>query len=131
MMLGAYFRIQVKNTSGATSGAVTVKGKRWKPSSTDGSYEAESTEQTFLNAASIASGGFANGTAFDNTATGTGYYGASLSVSITGGTAAGDYEVWLQHSTDAGVTWPADGEGILLGVFNVAASTTKIFDITF
>jgi len=130
-MLGPHWRVQVYNGTGAVSGAITVKGLRWKPNATDGSKAFEGTEQTFLTAVSLASVTWVSGTSISNIAVGEGYYGASLRIEITGGTAAGDYTVILQHSTDGGVTWPNNGEGVLLGVFNVAASTAEIMMVEF
>ncbi len=130
MMLGANWRIVVKNATGATSGAVSVKGKRWKPNSS-GEYDPENTEQTFFSVSTITSGSYSTGSGVSNDAAGENYYGATMAVSITNGTSAGDYEVWLQTSTDGGTTWPNNGAGTLLGVFNVAASSTGTFDIKF
>ena len=126
--LGPYFRLGIKNNSSVTSGTSTVKGKRWKPG-TSGEYLPETTEQTFFSG-TIISGSYSFGTGLDNSTLG--YYGSSLSVSLNNlDTAAGDFEVWLQQSTDGGITWPANGEGILLGIFNVAASTTEVVNISF
>lgn len=124
--LAANWRIQVKNATGATSGAVSAKGKRWKPG-ISGEIDHEDTEQTFLSVASIASGAFAapSNPGISNDGAGEGYYGAQLSISITNGSSAGNYEIYLQHSSDGGTTWPDDGEGELIGVIAVDVSATK------
>jgi hypothetical protein len=124
--LAANWRIQVKNATGQTSGAVSIKGKRWKPGSS-GEIDHEDTEQTFLSVASIASGAFAapSNPGISNDGTGEGYHGVQLSISITNGSSAGNYEIYLQHSSDGGTTWPDDGEGELIGVIAVDVSATK------
>ncbi len=128
-ILGPTWRIQVYNGSGATSGAITVKGKRWKPNSSDGRADYEDTEQTFFNVASLANATYSSGSAISNDATTEGYYGVALSISITGSTATGEYRVYLQRSTNGGTTWPDNAGGDLVGVFEVTASTTEKFDV--
>jgi hypothetical protein len=130
-VLAAHWRIQVKNATGATSGAVSVKGKRWKPG-ISGEIDHEDTEQTFLSVASIASGAFAapSNPGISNDGAGEGYHGVQLSVSIANGSSAGNYELYLQHSSDGGTTWPSDGEGELIATVNVGASATKLTSLT-
>lgn len=123
--LGNYWRLQVKNTTGATSSATasTIKGRRWKPG-TNGEADFEASETTFLSQGSIASGGFASGTAYDNDGSGAGYYGLSGMVTIVNGSSAGNYEVRIQFSPDGGTTWPDNGAGIPVAVIYCGASAT-------
>jgi hypothetical protein len=127
--LAAHWRIQVKNATGATSGAVSVKGKRWKPGAS-GEIDHETSEQTFATAASINSGAYLTGSTIGNDGAGEGYHGVQLSVSIANGSSAGNYELYLQHSSDGGTTWPSDGEGELIATVNVGASATKLTSLT-
>jgi hypothetical protein len=122
--LAANWRIQIKNSTGATSGAVSVKGKRWVPGSS-GEINFEDSEQTFASDTTIASGAYLSGSSISNDGVGEGYHGVQLSISITNGSSAGNYELYLQHSSDGGTTWPDAGEGELIGVVNVGASATK------
>lgn len=124
--LGAYFRFQIKNTTGAASSstASTIKGKRWKPAS-DGSADYENTEQTLFTVSSISSGGYGSGSGFDND-TSAGYYGATLQIKIVNGTSAGYYEVRIQRSTDGGTTWGDNGTGDPVAVIYCGASATVV-----
>lgn len=122
--LGNYWRIQVKNATAATSSATasTVKGKRWKPG-TSGEADYEASEQTFFSGGSIAAGGYGTGSAFDNDSS-AGYYGMAGLITIVNGTAAGNYEVRIQQSSDSGTTWPDDGGGELIATVYAGVSST-------
>ena len=122
--LGNYWRFQVKNVTGSASGATasTIKGQRWKPGSA-GEADYEGSEQTFLSEASIASGGYANGTAYNNDSS-AGYYGLAGLITIVNGTSAGNYEVYIQQSPDGGTTWPDDGLGELIMTIYAGVSAT-------
>lgn len=122
--LGNYWRFQVKNTTGGASSATasTIKGERWKPG-TAGEADYEGSEQTFFSNGSISSGGYANGTAYDND-TSAGYYGLAGLITIVNGSSAGYYEVYIQQSPDGGTTWPDNGAGELVDTIYAGASTT-------
>ena len=123
--LGNYWRLQIKNTTGGASSATatTVTGRRWKPGAS-GEADFEASETTFLTQGSIASGGVASGTAYDNDAAGEGYYGLAGLVTIVNGSSAGNYEVRIQFSPDGGTKWPDNGLGIPVAVIYCAASAT-------
>ena len=124
MGIPVYWRLQLKNTTGATSSstASTVKMKRWKPGSS-GEVDHEASETTALSQASITSGGYASGTAYDNDSS-AGFHGGDFAVKIVNGASAGYYELRLQISTDGGTTWPDNGKGIPTWVGYVGASAT-------
>jgi hypothetical protein len=118
-MLPANYRITVKNETGNTSGAVSVKIKRRKITSAAAvTYD---TEATVFSAASITAGAHdqANATAQSNTGD---WMAFDWVASVANGTSLGDYSIWLEVSTDGGTTWPTAGESELLGVINVAVS---------
>jgi len=122
--LGNYWRIQVKNATGATSSATatTIKAKRWKPGAS-GEADYEASEQTLFSGGSIASGGYGTGPAFDNDSS-AGYYGMAGLATIVNGTSAGNYEVRIQQSSDGGTTWPDDGGGELICTVYAGVSST-------
>lgn len=119
-----YYRFQLKNTTAGTSSATasTVKMRRVKPA-TDGSADYEGSEQSALSGGSIASGGYANGSGYDNDVS-AGYLGADLFITVVNGTSAGYYELRMQASTDGGTTWPDNGKGEAVWVGYVGASAT-------
>lgn len=123
--LGNTWRFHVKNATGGVSSATasTIKGKRWKPGSA-GEADYEASEQTLFSNGSIASGGYANGSANDNDVSGAGYYGLAGLITIVNGSSAGYYEIYIQQSSDGGTTWPDNGQGELVAVVYAAASAT-------
>lgn len=129
--LGPYWRITLKNATGATGSATasTIKGKRWKPDA-NGGVDWDDTEQSFVSVSSLGSGSYSNGTSFSNDAAGEHYWGVTLAFHIVNGTSAGNWEVWLQHSTDGGTTWPTNGQGELVHVVYAGASATVDDSIT-
>lgn len=120
--LGRHWRIQIKNATGGTSGAITVDLRRWKPGSS-GEKSFEASEQAAIDIASLSSGGYSNSSTFDNSSDG--YWGFNGTVAITNGSSAGNYELYVQTSTDGGTTWPSDGEGELIDTFYRTASQNK------
>ena len=125
-MLPRNWRIVVENRTTVTSGAVSVRVRRKKiASDLSITYDAEAT---VFSAASITNGTFdtAGSTAQDNSGGAASWQSMDWIISVANGTAAGDYAVWLQASTDGGTTWPTNGESELLDVINVAASTTEL-----
>jgi hypothetical protein len=122
-MLPANYRLTVKNETGATSGAVSVKIKKSKLSSAAAvSYDSEVTAFSATSIASLAHDQ-TNTTAQSN-ATGD-WMGFDYFITVANGTGAGIYSLWLEISTDSGTTWPTAGESELLDSINVAASTTE------
>jgi hypothetical protein len=122
-MLPANYRLTVKNETGATSGAVSVKIKRNKFSSAAAAtYDSEASAFSAASIASLAHDQ-TNMTAQSN-ATGD-WMGFDWFITVANGSSAGFYSLWLEVSTDGGTTWPTAGESELLDTINVAASTTE------
>jgi hypothetical protein len=110
-MLPRNYRITALNDTGA-SVDITVTARRWK-FGTGGAAEYEAAEATLLTASAVADAALATGTAQDNSADG--YIGASLHVATTGTGTANVVTIFLEVSTDGGVTWPTAGDGIPVG----------------
>lgn len=133
-MLGPTYRIQVLNESGqaingAGSGDVTVKAKRHKWPS--GVYTLEGSEAELLNiSASLADGAVASGTTQDNTSNL--YEGGTFECEVVhdNASANGPVTILLQRSTDGGTTWPDDGAGDVLTVFDFSTNETKRHVVT-
>lgn len=93
-------------------------------------YGSSEQSVTVTSWVSLAAGSRGRSAAVDNSSDL--YHAATLEITWKHGTSptAGGYiEVWLEGSTDAGSTFPGDG-GILLGFFEVAASTSaQIFSV--
>jgi hypothetical protein len=122
-MLPATVRYQVQNATGVAFGAadtLTLTGKHLQVTPSTGAMDFTS-QMTPLAAASgnsLASGGFVNSAAIDTTAGGTqkclqGDF--LLLATITTATPAGNLNVYMQESPDGGTTWPANGQGQLIG----------------
>lgn len=119
-MLGTYFRYQVYNGTGVTV-TVTIDEIRWKYAS-DGSLTF-SAEQTPISASAITTLAYGNSSGVSNSSDK--YVGAHLTALFdVSSSATGHVLVYLQRSTDAGTTWPSDGQGVLLGGYYFAASST-------
>lgn len=119
-MLGNRYRFRVTNTQNQAI-TVTLKGRLWKFSSTGAlSY---SGEVTSISAVSVAaSTGTALSTDVDNSVDL--YIGADLTLSCTAAAATnstGTVAVWLERSTDGGITWPSSTQGEFVGAYTVTA----------
>lgn len=121
-MLGHWYRYQVYNGTGVSVTA-TVKDRRWKWAS-DGA-RTDAAESTPINAASVGAGAYGVSSNVDNSADK--YLGAHLTVTFApASSATGTVALYLQRSTDGGATWPADGQGVLIGSITFAASSTSV-----
>lgn len=121
-MLGDYFRYQVYNGTGVTV-TVTIDEKRWKFGS-DGSLTF-SAEQTPISASGVTTLSYGNSSGINNASDK--YIGAHLTVLFdVASSATGQVVVFLQRSTDAGTTWPSDGQGELVGAYYFNASSTDV-----
>lgn len=122
-MLGHTYRFQAYNDAGASCN-VTIKGRRWKFSST-GALSFEASEATPFAAADVADGAAGNGTTQDNSSNA--YLGGEFLVTgvIAAGSPSGNVSIYLQRSTDAGSTWPDDQTGELVAVLPFTATGTK------
>ena len=120
--LGNYYRWQVYNGTGGTV-TVTLDVMQWKYG-TDGSITF-SAESTPISASAVTTAAYGNSSGVDNSSNK--YIGAQItalfdvSASLTGAVS-----VFLQQSTDAGATWPSDGQGLLVGSYYFNASSTDI-----
>lgn len=119
-MLGHTWRLRASNTQNQAI-TVTVKARYWKFAS-DGSIT-WSTEQTLINAASVAAttGTTASSTIDNSTDK---YLGMELTASFTAASATngtGTVALTLERSTDAGTTWPTQDRGIHVGAETLVA----------
>lgn len=125
-MLPPSYRISLQNvtsSAGATF-AATVRARRWKYD-TDGSLVIESSEATIDAPTGVATGSFGFGTAESNTTTK--WLGAWLTITVTpSASTTGSAVVQVQHSTDAGTTWPSNGRGFPLGSAVFSASGAAV-----
>lgn len=124
MNLGRNYRFAVNNQSGVTV-AVTINARRWKWGA-DGSRTDEAAETEVFNASGIASSAtaYTTGGAIDNGADK--WLGGELEVTATPtGTGGGPVAIYLQHSTDGGVTWDTTPHA-LVGVINLTTSTPEV-----
>lgn len=127
-MLGRNYRFSVNNNSGVTLDSVTIQARRWK-FGTDGSLTFDSEAEVF-NETSIATSATAwtEDTAVDNSSDK--WVGADLEIIIDppASSATGLVSVQIQRSTDAGTTWPDDGQGEAVAsyYFNAYASGTAV-----
>lgn len=120
-MLGRNYRYQVVNGTGVSITA-TIKGRAWKFDSTGARSDA--TEVTHLNAAAVGAGSIGTGGNVDNSTDKN--LGEHLAITLApSATATGAVEVYLQHSTDGGATWPAAGQGRRIGYAYFAGSATS------
>ncbi|MHB8914428.1 MAG: hypothetical protein ACYC4K_01295 [Thiobacillus sp.] len=118
-MLNATYRIQVQNSTGAAFGAsdtISVLGVLYSFSSTGVlTYSAETTLLPTTSGNSLAAGAFANGaTQTGNTNLG----GNAIATASITPTPTGNLNFFLQISPDGGTTWPANGQGQLIGVMS-------------
>lgn len=123
--LGRSWRFQVRNTTGTTSGACSIDGYRWKPG-TSGEADYETSPVSFFTASSIASGAYANGNTYNNDDTGAGFYGLSGLMTMLNGSGTGNFEIYIQQSSDGGTTWPTDGRGELVRTVNCDVASTQV-----
>jgi hypothetical protein len=122
-MLGHTWRLRASNTQNQAI-TVTVKARYWKFAS-DG-FIAWSTEQTLINAASVAAttGTTASSTVDNSTdkylgMTITGSYTAAVTTNGTGAVT-----LTLERSTDGGTTWPTQDRGVFVGAETIVAGDT-------
>ncbi len=124
-MLGRTYRIQVLNSCGQTlaSSSITVTARRWNFNSS-GTATWEGSETTVWSGNStITTGSYASSGSVDNSTNA--YLGGTFKIAVTTpASASGLITFYLQRSTDGGSTWPDNGNGQVLRVFSVAASTT-------
>jgi len=124
-MLGRNYRIVVLNNSGQTlaSSSITVTARRWSFNSSNQTVW-EGTEATIWSGnTTVANAAYQASGSVDNSANG--YLGGTFKIVVTTPvSAAGTITFYLQRSTDGGSTWPDNGNGQVLRVFSVAASTT-------
>lgn len=121
-MLGHTYRYQVANGTGV-SVTVTVAERAWKWAS-DGS-RTNASESVRISAVSVSSASYSNSSTVDNSSGKN--VGADLVVTMApGSSATGAVYLWLQKSTDAGTTWPSDGQGELLMAQFFSASSTSV-----
>lgn len=120
-MLGTHYRFRVNNTQNQAI-TVTLKAKNWKFSSTGAIVY--SAEVTLVNAVSVAATtGTTLSVNIDNTVDL--YIGADFTLSCTAAAATngtGTVAVFLERSTDGGVTWPTSGQGEFVGAYTVTAA---------
>jgi hypothetical protein len=122
-MLPATIRYQVQNATGVAFGAadtLTLTGKHLQLTFSTGvmAFTTQSTPLAAASGNSLASGGFATSATIDTTASGTQTYVQGdllLSATISTATPAGNLNVYMQESPDGGTTWPANGQGQLIG----------------
>lgn len=127
MSLPLDYRFQVKNDTTETiaDGVTTIKVRRFKFDSA-GARVFEVLEGTvFSTAGAITNGSFLDGAAQDNSVDL--YDGLHAEVTTTvPGTPDGNLTVFLQRSTDGGVTFDDDGLGERVCTINFTAATTKV-----
>lgn len=120
------YRFQVLNETGQTLAVstVTIRGRKAK-FNVSGVREPSGGETAdYDNASTHADGAYAEGTTIDNTTDA--YLEGEFELEVTTPASAdGDVSVFLQVSTDLGVTWATDGDGLPLAVLNMGASETR------
>jgi hypothetical protein len=118
--LGNHYRWQVYNGTGSTV-TVTLDAMLWK-FGTDGSLTF-SAESTPISASALTTLTYGNSSGVSNASDK--YIGAQLTALFdVSGSTTGAVSVFLQQSTDAGTTWPSDGQGLLVGSYYFNASST-------
>jgi len=133
-MLPKTIRFQAKNNTGVAFGAsdtIKLTGKYAEFTLSTGVPDF-TTEATIFNGTtdgnSLASGAVISSSAIDTSATDTKMalqFDGLLIVSISTATPAGNLDVYMQESPDAGTTWPDDGTGVWVGSINFTATGTK------
>jgi hypothetical protein len=134
MTLPRNWRLELNNRSGVNVD-VLVKARRWKFDAS-GVLTYEASETTVFNTSAIASSttAWSNGAAQDNSGTGDRWLGAIFEVSITPASSATlDVLLRMQHSVDAGATWPSagNGQGLLACSTPAAVSGVQRFSVRF
>ena len=120
--LGNYYRWQVYNGTTVTV-TITLDVMLWKYG-TDGSITF-SAESTPISASAATTLTYNNSSGVDNSSVK--YLGAQITALFdVPSSATGAVSVFLQQSTDAGTTWPSDGQGLLVGSYYFNASSTDI-----
>lgn len=120
--LGNQYRWQVYNGTGVTV-TVTLDILLWK-FGTDGSITF-SAESTPISASALTTATYGNSSTVNNSSDK--YLGAQITALFdVPSSATGAVSVFLQQSTDAGSTWPSDGQGLLVGSYYFNASSTDI-----
>lgn len=124
-VLGEHYRWQVYNGTGV-SVTCTVKEKPFKYAS-DGSLTI-GTESTQINAVSVSTVSYSNSSTINN-GTAKNLFSHVTFTAAPGASATGTVTLFLQHSTDGGTTWPANGRGIPVMSFTFSASSTSQTDV--
>lgn len=129
-MLGNYYRVLPYNNSGTNSGGagtITVKQKCWYVSTT-GVPTWLATTTIFSNAALLATASYGvvgDCTPFNNGGAANPCVGAEFECRYDGtGSPTGPVQFFLQRSTDAGTTWPDNGQGEIIATLNPTAAAT-------
>lgn len=127
-MLGNYYRWQVYNGTAGTV-TTTLDVKLWKFDSSGAlSFSSESTP---ISASGINTLTYGNSSGVDNSSDK--YIGAQITALFdVAASATGQMIVYLQQSTDGGMTWPSDGQGLVVGSYYFNASSadvTKNFEV--
>lgn len=123
-MLGHTYRFQVYNAAGVAA-TVAITGKRYKFDSA-GALSFDAAASTEFASASVNNGAVGTGATRDNS-TDKFIGGAfTVSVAIADGSPSGNVTIFLQKSTDAGVTWPDSQTGIPVAVIPFATIGTKL-----
>lgn len=121
-MLGPNYRYVAYNDAGVNV-TVTVNGKPWKFAS-DGS-RTDGSESTHINAVSVADNAYQASSGVNNASDK--YLGEKLTITLApSASATGPVAVMRQESTNAGTTWPSDGEGEPVAVYYFAASSATV-----
>lgn len=85
----------------------------------------EGSEASIDSLSTITTASYATGSTIDNSSTA--YLGGTFKFTVIAPTSAsGPVTIYLQRSTDAGSTWPDNGQGDVVQVFNFAAAGTQI-----
>ena len=128
-MLGRTYRFVVLNSLGQTIAAsgIVIKARRWNFVSGTQTWEAaeaaiDSSSGTTANAA------YFTGTTVDNSTNA--YLGGTFQLKIVApSSSSGTVTVYLQQSTDGGTTWPDNGNGQIVNVFNITTAGTYIDEV--
>lgn len=122
-MLGHTYRYQVYNSSAVTI-AVTLKSRPFKFAS-DGS-RTDAAEATHFTAQNVAAGAYGTMAAPVDNASVKNLFDRLVLTGAPTAPANGVLQLFLQHSTDGGTTWPSDGRGILVGSIGYIGSSTSV-----
>jgi hypothetical protein len=127
--LGRTYRFVVLNNTGQNlvAGTIVIRGRRWN-FNTSGMQAWEAAEAVIdSNAATLATGSYWVGTVaagIDNSVNA--HLGGTFRFSVTApGASNGAVTIYLQRSTDGGTTWPDNGLGTPIKVFNFTTSGTQ------